>query len=179
MALLVLALTGCATAPVPVADAPEARRGAVGISEITEAVPASGRLALSQQESFQMPLAEGALALPDYPASLLAQRLQPQVVCLRVGIGADGRVVGTWPSEAEGCPAPDTVAAGFREAAAAAATQWHFDPAFRCVFPDAAAKARAQSLGCMGGREVPQPVTLAYRFVFEQQDGRGSVRLGD
>ena len=179
MALIVLALAGCATTPDPVAGAPAARTGAVGISEITEPVPASGRLALSQQESFQMPLAEGALALPDYPASLLAQRLPPQVVCLRVGIGADGRVVGTWPSESEGCPAPDTVDAGFREAAAAAAAQWHFDPAFRCVFPDAATKARAASLGCMGGREVPQPVTLAYRFVFEQHDGRGSVRLGD
>jgi len=179
MALLALALTGCASSPAPMAEAPDARTGAVGVNEITEAVPASGRLALSQQESFQMPLAEGALALPDYPASLLAQRLPPQVVCLHVGIGADGRVVGTWPSESEGCPAPDTVDAGFREAAAAAAAQWHFDPAFRCVFPDAATKARAASLGCMGGREVPQPVTLAYRFVFEQHDGRGSVRLGD
>ncbi|KGM53722.1 hypothetical protein N800_06225 [Lysobacter daejeonensis GH1-9] len=180
IAFLVLALTGCASAPDPSTEVSSGRSGAVGIREITEAVPASGRLTLSQQESFQMPLAEQALALPSYPESLLAQRLPPQIVCLRVGIGADGKVVGTWPSpNADGCPGPDDVDARFRDAAAATAAQWRFDPAFRCVFPDAATKARAGALGCLGGREVPQAVTLAYRFVFEQQGGRGKVRLGD
>lgn len=180
IALLVLALTGCASAPAPLDALSSTRTGAVGVREITEAVPASGRLRLSQHETFQMPLAEKALALPDYPEALLVQRLPPQVVCLRVGIGATGTVMGTWPSlGVAGCPSPNEVDVRFHEAAVAATAHWHFDPAFRCVYPDAAAKARADGLGCMGGREIPQAVTVAYRFVFEQQDGRGTVRLGD
>ena len=178
--MLVLPLIGCASAPDSSTGARVELAGAVGVSEITEAVPAGGRLTLSRQESFQMPLAEGTLAMPGYPEALLSRRLPPQVVCLRVGVGTEGKVVGTWPSAAsDGCPRPDDVDVRFRDAAAAAVAQWRFDPAFRCVFPDAATKARAESLGCMGGREVPQAVTVAYRFVFEQRDGRGSVRLGD
>lgn len=180
MAIAVLALTGCASAPRPVVDTIAPRMGAVGVLEMTEAVPDSARLKLAERETFQMPLAEGPLATPAYPEALLAQQLPPQVVCLRVGIGADGRVMGTWPNpEVGSCPSMDAIDQRFVDAAITATADWRFDPAFRCVYPDAEAKDRADGLGCMGGREVAEPVSLAYRFVFEQHDGRGSVRLGD
>ncbi|GAB3336886.1 hypothetical protein GCM10027359_11870 [Marilutibacter aestuarii] len=34
-------------------------------------------------------------------------------------------------------------------------------------------------LTCLaGGETVPQPISLAYRFVFEQHEGRGTARIG-
>ena len=36
-----------------------------------------------------------------------------------------------------------------------------------------------EACGNDGTREIPQAVSLVFRFVFEQVDGRGSVRVGE
>ena len=59
----------------------------------------------------------------------------------------------------------------------AAVLTWRFEPALRCVFPDAATREQANQ-SCAGGEEHPQAIRLAYRFVFESLDGRGVVRMG-
>jgi hypothetical protein len=56
--------------------------------------------------------------------------------------------------------------------------QWRFDPAFRCVFPEGVRPAPGVCSGT-GVEEIPQAVSLVYRFVFEQRDGRGNVRMAD
>lgn len=173
----ILAMTACAT----VAPAPEATRsGEVGVRGISLTAAAGNRLAVADNEDFQMPLAEAGNGLPDYPAQLLSQRLPPQALCLQVGIDAAGAVMGTWPitdkPDMPDCAGGD-VDRAFFDAAVRAVTGWRFDPAFRCVYPDKATKENHPH-DCRGGQEIAQPVSLAYRFVFEQRDGRGSVRLG-
>lgn len=166
-------LTGCAPSRVAVTPDPS-WVGRVGVEDMTRTVATMARIELGENESFQLPLAE-EFTLPVYPESLLALRLSPQAVCLRVSVDEEGAVMSTAPIvQAPDCKGPDAVDSRFFEAAAAATSSWRFDPAFRCVFPKG---EKPGDMGCLGGREVPQAVSLAYRFVFEQQDGRGSVRM--
>lgn len=123
-----------------------------------------------------MPLGERDNAVPDYPTALLAQRLPPRVVCLRVSIGEDGGVIGTAPVEQPPrCPSAADVAPAFFDVSVQAATSWRFNPAFRCIYPDAA----SVQPGCASGMpQEKQAVSLVYRFVFEQRDGQGAVQVG-
>lgn len=173
-----VALLLCACAGAPPSPPSPPPTGAVGMRSIDKQLVGAQRMRLAANETFQMPLAEAGNAAPSYPQALLAQRLPPQTVCLSVGIGADGRVIGSRALPAgEGCPAtqapPDP---RFAEAARAAVAAWRFDPAFRCVYPGA---KPADEQGCVTGREHAVPVSLAYSFVFEQKDGRGTVRMGE
>lgn len=179
--LVIIALAGCVHGRVsPASASAAARSGDVGVTDISAFAAPSGRLVLADNETFFLPLPAADNALPDYPQSSLAQRLPPQVVCVEVGVGTQGEVISTLPiAAAAECPLddPDVQAAAdrrFLDAAMGAMRQWRFDAAFRCVYPDDAARQRGD---CSGGRETPQAVSLAYRFVFEQRDGRGSVRL--
>lgn len=63
----------------------------------------------------------------------------------------------------------------FISAAQAAVRSWRFDPAFRCVFPPDR-KPNANACYEPGVEVQPQAISLTYRFVFEQIDGRGTVR---
>jgi len=171
---LIAGLAACAGAP-PAAET-DPRSGAVAMRSIDKQLLGADRLPLAANETFQMPLAEPGNAAPAYPEDLLAQRLAPQTVCLNLAIGADGAVAGSRAVErADGCPTPDTVDPRFFAAAQAAVAQWRFDPAFRCVYPGA---KPAEEQGCVSGREEAVAVSLAFRFVFEQRDGRGLVRIG-
>lgn len=167
-------LAGCAP---PVREAAPAPIGAVGVRTIDKRLVAAERLQLAANETFQMPLAEAGNAAPEYPRAALAQRLPPQTLCLSVAIGADGAVSGSRvvPS-GEGCPDAAPADPRFVEAARVAVARWRFDPAFRCVYPGA---KPADEQGCATGREEAVPVSLAYSFVFEQKDGRGTVRMGE
>ncbi|ROU05130.1 hypothetical protein D9T17_20060 [Lysobacter enzymogenes] len=175
-AALALALAACASAPPPQASPPPT--GAVGMRSIDKQWAGAQRMELAANETFQMPLAEAGNAAPHYPQELLAQRLPPQTVCLSVGIGAQGRVIGSRALAAgEGCPTtPTPQDPRFVEAARAAVAAWRFDPAFRCVYPGT---KPVDEQGCVSGREEAVPVSLAYSFVFEQKDGRGTVRMGE
>lgn len=173
-----LLLAGCASAPVEDA-ARDPRSGQVGVREVTAGIAGEARLVLAQNETYQPPLPAPDNALPAYPSELLAARMQPRAVCVQVGIGEDGRVIGTAPPPpSEDCPSMqgDDLQRFFAAAAAAAQT-WRFDPAFRCVFDHAPGPDEA--CGNDGTQEIPQAVSLVFRFVFEQVDGRGTVRVGN
>lgn len=62
----------------------------------------------------------------------------------------------------------------FMDAARATVAAWRYDPAVRCVFERA---PKPDYTTCVHARETPLAVSLTYRFVFEQHDGRGSVRM--
>lgn len=172
-----LLLAGCAASPVENAT-PDTRSGQVGVREVTAGVAGEARLVLAQNETFAPPLPAPDNALPIYPAELLAQNLPPLAVCVQVGVAEDGSVLGTSNAPpSPDCPAPLPEAQPFFDAAAATTMTWRFDPAFRCVFdhpptPD-------EACGNEGTREIPQAVSLVFRFVFEQVDGRGTVRVGN
>lgn len=170
-AIAALSVAACASTPTPREDP---RSGAVGVRSIDKLMPSDDRMQLADNETFQMPLAEAGNPVPVYPAELLAQRLAPQTVCLRVAIGADGRVMDSQPIDdaQAGCAIGSDPR--FVEAARAAAARWRFDPAFRCVYPG----AKPDEQGCVTGKEEPVAVSLAFSFVFEQKDGKGSVRVG-
>ena len=171
----VVMLSACASAPPHAATQDDPHTGAVGVRSIDKLLTAPERMQLADNETFQMPLAERDNAAPAYPRELLAQRLAPQTVCLNVAIGADGRVSGSDPVGIEqGCPASMAAAPQFVEAAQAAVRQWRFDPAFRCVYPG----AKPQEEGCVTGKEEAVAVSLAFSFVFEQKEGKGTVRVG-
>ncbi|HEV8694667.1 MAG TPA: hypothetical protein VGQ93_10890 [Lysobacter sp.] len=172
--IAVLTLTACATPPVKVQVPDPSRSGEVGIEDLTATVAATARMQLADNEHFLPALPEPDNLAPVYPADLLAQRLPPQTVCLRVSVSEAGVVTSSASlQQPPDCDAVDA-APQFLAAAQAAVAGWRFDPALRCVFDRGNKPAY---LTCDGAREIPQPVSLTYRFVFEQQDGRGSVRM--
>lgn len=176
LAAVVLLSAGCASTPrsLPV-DVEPARSGAVGAREISDTVSSTPRMALSPGETFFMPRANAGNALPVYPHDLLARRLPPQSLCLRISLDEQGVVLATAPIEQPPeCPAGAAQEPQFLAAAVRAARGWQFDPGVRCEYRDTAARISGD---CSGGRETAQAVSLAYRFVFEQHEGRGSVRL--
>ena len=166
-------LAACA----PTRPSPEdPRAGRVGVTEVDAAVPAEMRLVLADNESFQPPLPDFDNALPDYPADLLALRLPPRSVCLRLSIDEHGAVRDTEPGDqGPDCAGGRDIESAFHAAAAQAAMGWRFEPAFRCIFPEGTPPDSA--CGFDGTLEVPQPVSLIYRFVFEQIDGQGRVGI--
>ena len=148
----------------------------VGVTEVAAAAP--DRIVLAENERFQPPLPLSGNPMPVYPESLLAQSLPPQTVCVQVSVDTEGKSTAAHPvSEGPDCPAPGNAETVFYEAAAAATAQWTFEPAFRCVFKH---KPKAKEpCGGEGTSEVPQAVSVVYRFTFEQANGLGAVRLGD
>lgn len=171
--IAVLALAACTTTPAPQPPHEPAPSGQVGVQDLSASVASSARMQLSANEHFLPPLPEPENRPPAYPKPLLAQRLPPQVVCLRVSIDETGIVTSSAPlQQLPDCepPAP----APYVDAAQAAAAHWRFDPALRCVFDQGERPAHQT---CEGAREIPQALSLTYRFVFEQQDGHGTVRL--
>ncbi len=171
-------LAGCATrSPVATNDHHDTHSGQVGMRDISGMIAQPSRMQLAENESFLVPLEDDGNALPEYPAALLAQGLAPQAVCFRVGIERDGRVVSSSEAIAPpDCPAPGAVDPAFFDAVKRAVSRWRYEPGLRCVFPDA--RTKEDTVGSCGGyTEVPEAVTLTYRFVFEQRDGRGSVRM--
>lgn len=149
------------------------------VTEVDSAVPTSARMALADNETFQKPLPSVDNAMPEYPASMLPHNLPPQAVCVRVTIDEKGGVSGTAPiGVGPDCPAEANAAAAFYESAQQATQGWKYDPAFRCVYPKGTKPDRR---GCFGEKvkEVPEAVSMVYRFVFEQSEGRGAVRFAD
>jgi hypothetical protein len=170
-------LAACATTPAP---EPEASRvGAVGFSEVSTAAPTIARLTLPDNETFEPPVPWSDNAPPEYPAHLLERRLPRQVLCMRVGIDEDGRVIDTEPvSEGPDCPGDLIEESAFFAAASDAVRNWRFDPSFRCVHESAQSAQKSQGgCGFSGTQEIPQAVSLVYRFVFRQIDGKGSVEV--
>lgn len=164
--LLLAASAGTALAEEP----------AVAVDEVSAAEP--DRIVLADNERFQPPLPLPGNPMPEYPASMLEQALPAQTVCVQVSVDKEGNTSAVHPvAQGPDCPAPGNAETAFFEAAAATVKQWRFDAAFRCVF-----EYKPKPGEWCGGEdthEVPEAVSVVYRFTFEQRDGLGAVRLGD
>ena len=168
-----LAITGC-TGAIRETPAFSIRNGEVGVEELSATHAASARLSLADNENFLPPLAEPGNQPPRYPAALLEQRLPSQVVCLRVSVSEEGAVTSSAPFvQSQDCAELDIAGKPFLDAAQMAVAAWRYDPAVRCSFEHG---PKPDYPTCVDARETPQAVSLTYRFVFEQQNGRGSVR---
>lgn len=153
----------------------ESEQAQVVVDEVSEAAP--DRLIIAENERFQPPLPKTGNPLPEYPATLIDRSLPAQTVCVSVSVDETGTPTSTQPvSQGPDCPAPGNAETMFYEAAAAAIMQWSFEPAFRCVF-EYKPKPKEQC-GGEDTHEVPQAVSVVYRFTFELKDGLGAVRLG-
>lgn len=172
-------VAGCASTPVVSTADPSDPSGVVGMRPFEPgATPEVGRLALASHESFLMPVGDLANRPPVYPESRLPGRWPPQVVCLRLAVGTDGRVHDVADVTGRpGCEIDSPSHPDFASAAMHAVQGWRFEPAVRCVFASAADRQAASNTGCANAEEIPEAVSLHYRFVFEQVDGRGAVRL--
>jgi hypothetical protein len=181
-ALVAMGLGGCVSHPESMPDRAD---DSVVLSGRSAAQPLDlgaaldlDRVVLASHESFLMPVGDLANQTPIYPEARLVDRLPRRVVCLRLAVAEDGSVFAVDDvTGADGCEVQGDVEAEFVHSAMHAARTWRFEPAVRCVFANAEEKAAATNTGCAGAREIPQPVSLHYRFVFEQDQGRGAVRL--
>jgi hypothetical protein len=139
---------------------------------------AEGQLALGENETFLLPIDEPGNRLPEYPQAVLTQQQAgAHYVCMRVDIDEEGKVTYAGPLVRDtDCPPITELTKQFSDAATAALTTWRFEPAIKCVFRSQRAK-EAAGMSCSGGREVPQATSLTFRFLFEQVEGRGVVRM--
>ncbi|GAB3388993.1 energy transducer TonB [Lysobacter fragariae] len=172
---LACALAACASHPA-IRDEPATNaRGQVGIEDLSATVASTARLELAEDEHFLGALPEAGNAPPAYPADLLSRRLPPQSVCLRVSVDENGAVPASISIQLPpDCVTSDGVDARFLDAARSAVAAWQFDPAMRCIFDHG---RKPDTVTCDGARQVTQAVSLTYRFVFEQRDGRGTVKV--
>lgn len=139
---------------------------------------AEGTLALTDKQTFLLPIDEPGNRLPEYPAEVLTQQQVPsRAICMRVDIDEEGAVSYTGPVVREPeCPAVTELSKQFVDVSVAALSSWRFEPAIVCTFRNKAAK-EAAGMSCQGGREKPQATSLTFRLLFEQVEGRGVVRL--
>lgn len=149
-------VVGCASRP-PASQPREgyAADGAVS-AEIADSADADARYQPMPGSSYLDPLPLRDNAKPEYPPALLAQKLPPATVVVRLIVDGAGKVADARIIEnAGGAPA-------FGEAVLAAVRGWSFHPLKRVT-----------------GRVVePLPFTQDYRFVFRQLNGRAVVELG-
>ena len=137
----------------------------------------AGQLQLGENETFLLPIDEPGNRLPEYPAAVLAQAVPSAQVCMRIDIDENGGVTYAGPVVREpDCPPITELTKQFSDAAAAALRTWRFEPAIKCRFRNKRAK-EAAGMSCQGGRETPVATTLTFRFLFEQVDGQGRVRM--
>jgi hypothetical protein len=181
LALVAAGLGGCVAGPSP--TLPEADDGPRFAGQVAAQAfdPAEaleiGRVVLDSHESFLLPIGDPSNQPPIYPEARLADRLPHREVCLRLAVAADGRVFSVDDvTGLPGCEVQGRAEADFVASATRAARDWRFEPAVRCVFRTAAEKTAAANTGCAGAQEIPQAVSLHFRFVFEQKEGRGAVR---
>lgn len=177
--VLLLVLTGCAgTAQREVTSAPGSYNIDQQMLSEERGAGAAGAIEpyrLAPTETFRMPEPVQA-AQPQLPAGYEHRELPPTTLCVRVIVDADGGVQRSEALLAHSHCAAGTLAqhAALLEAALVATSGWSYRPAAVCRF---AAGTRAKAPGdCTGAASVEAvPVTLAYAFTFEVEQGRARV----
>lgn len=167
-----LFLAACAqTPPRPAAATPAApaNHGKVQASLID--AQAADRHVADGDVQYQSPQAWPDNAMPDYPPALLAQRLPPQRVAVRLIVDTQGRVADVQRLAAAEAPAADAFFASVQ----AAAQQWQFSPLVELrpgpptelVVGDVSTRYKSKA--------TPLPFHQDYAFRSEQHEGKPAV----
>ncbi len=145
---------------------------------MAEDTAASGQLALADNETFLLPIDNPGNTLPAYPEAVLTQQaVGARYICMRVDIGEEGNVTYAGPViRVPECPEITQLTKQFVDVTTEALMKWTFEPAIRCVFRNKGAK-EAAGMSCQGGKENPQATSLTFRFLFDQVEGKGVVRM--
>lgn len=161
-------LAACSS--VPPAPTPPATQGDVKAQEL--AVPASQRYEHSANVEYIQALAYPENVMPAYPAELLARRLPPTTVTVRLVVGPDGTVAGVESLDPTTTPERDRLFEVVREAC----LRWKFSPLVRLDL-DAGPTTVVEDGGATTykGRPTALPFHLDYAFNFSQHDGRPQV----
>jgi|GEM_PF-878476 len=171
IASLALALSLAACRSVPTQVPPPPPSGEVDAQPIVAA--SAERYEVAEGATYAQPQASADNALPVYPAELLAQRLAPRIVRVRLIVDAQGRVAEVRSLD------PEASGDAFLDAARAACAGWRFSP---LTETRAVEQRRRLPDGDVEIEYVPQsrtlPFHLDYRFAFRQVDGRPVVDAG-
>ena len=136
------------------------------------------RVALAENESFIPPLDDENNRVPEYPETLLAKNLPLSALCMQIIVSETGAVTGSSLIEqAPNCPPVASLDPLMIQSVEQAVGAWRFEPGLRCVFPDVETKETTYG-SCGQSTAIAEPVSLTYRFVFEQKGGKGVVNMG-
>lgn len=164
---IVLIATACRSVPTQAPPPPPS--GEVDAQRI-ESV-ASDRYEVAEGATYEQPRAVDTNTMPVYPPALLAQRLPPQSVGVRLVVDPEGRV-----AEVQALDPDGSATGGFLASVRASCATWRFSP---LTETRAVEVRRRLPDGDLEIEYVPQtralPFHLDYRFVFRQVDGRPLV----
>ncbi|WP_411833035.1 hypothetical protein [Pseudoxanthomonas mexicana] len=137
----------------------------------------AARYEMADSQAFVFPMPQDNAA-PSFPEDYAPRDLPPTTICVAFVVDAQGAVDDAKALSEEGCAPPERYAP-LRDAALAAVSQWRYQPAMFCDYPDAATRDRDwNGRGCAGDdvRARVVAVSLAYAFTFEVRDGERRVR---
>lgn len=169
-------LAGCAVVQAPRPDADPGSRGDVFYRSLD--APAEDRYRLQEREDFRLGrIQPDTRAVPAYPAAWLERAPREVWICTQLHIDEKGAVFGSRALHPPPCSAAESAwDAQFRAAVDAATRQWRFEPSYRCVLAEGAARGGE----CAGARELTAvPVSRAFRFVFRRTARGGLVAGGE
>jgi hypothetical protein len=165
---LMLSLAACRSVPT---QAPPPPSGEVDAQPIVAA--SADRYEVAEGATYAQPQASPGNALPVYPSDLLAPRLAPHIVRIRLIVDAQGRVAEVRSLD------PETPGDAFLAAVRAACAGWRFSPLTETRTVE---QRRRLPDGDVEIEYLPQsrplPFHLDYRFAFRQIDGRAVVDAG-
>ena len=159
-----LPLAACSHAPQ---RPTEPRDGAVLAQQLP--ADAGDRYEHSDEVRYESPVAAADNLLPGYPPALLAERLPPHSIRVRLIVDPAGRVRDVQALDAAAATAGDPFFGSVRTACA----QWRFSPLIeRTRVPVQTADADGTVWTEYRERERALPFHLDYAFRFEQVDGK-------
>jgi TonB family protein len=163
-----MALAGCATKKA--AEPSSSRQGEVEarlIEPETDNIYAEAK----PGEMYRGPFAYDENASPQYPASLLANNLPPEIVRVRVIVDEGGNVTQCLPLAGPTNGTPE-----FFAAVRAAVLTWRFDPLIKMEGGSGRTTiAYHDRRQFFEGKAIALPFHLDYEFTFSQVDGKGVV----
>lgn len=149
---------------------PSATQGDVSAQKLT--APDSERYEHLTNVEYIQTLAYPENVAPVYPVALLARRLPPMTVTVRLVVGANGTVAGVELLDETTTSERDHLFEAVREAC----LLWKFSPLIRLDL-DAGPTVVTDDGGTTTykGRPTPLPFHLDYAFSFSQHDGRPQI----
>ena len=170
--IAVASCAGCASQTTKTNPQVSSPNSGTVLGKVVEAAP-SDHYNAETGSRFEQPSASPDNALPTYPAELLAQRLPPVSIQIRIVVDGEGRV-----SESMPITAATTENKPFVGSSVTAVKGWKFSPLIK-VTPGGGTTTIHDDSGSMQtfeGHAESLPFHQDYVFVFSQKGGRADVK---